>query len=177
MLKLLSKFRRADGGLAAIEFAMLLPVMIAMFLGSVELTDALTCKQKVAGLAATAADLVGQEKNVTNADIANVFSAVNSIVYPYPNASVRVVISSLVDNGSGGAKVAWSDAQNGTARAVNSTVTVPSGVIPTGGSVILAEVSYPYTSRVSSFLTGTTNLTSTFYSRPRRSATVTRSAT
>jgi Flp pilus assembly protein TadG len=177
MLKPLSKFRRADGGLAAIEFALLLPVMVTMFLGCIELTDALACKQKVTGLAATAADLVGQEKNVTNADIANVFSAVNSIVYPYPNSGVKVVISSLVDDGAGGARVAWSDAQNASARSVNSSVPVPAGVIPTGGSVILAEVTYPYVSQISSFLTGTTNLTSTFYSRPRRSATVTRSAT
>ncbi len=148
-----------------------------MFLGSIEMTDALTCKQKVTGLAATAADLIAQETNATNNDISNVFSAVNSIVYPYPTTGVKVVISSLVDNGAGGGKVVWSSAQNATARAVNSNVVVPSGVITSGGSVILAEVTYPYTSRVSSFLTGTTNLTSTFYSRPRRSTTVTRSAT
>lgn len=176
MLKLFRKFRRANEGLAAIEFAMLLPVMITMFLGSIELTDALTCKQKVVGLAATAADLIAQEKNVTDADMSNVFSAVNSIVYPYPTANVKIVISSLVDNGSGGGKVAWSSAQNGTPRAVNSTVAVPAGVITTGGSVILAEITYPYTSKVSSMLTGTTNLTSTFYARPRRSSTITRSA-
>jgi len=177
MLKLLSKFRRAAAGVAATEFALLLPVMITMFLGSIEMTDALTCKQKVTGLAATAADLIAQEKNVTDADMSNVFSAVNSIVYPYPTTGVKIVISSLVDNGSGGGKVVWSSAQNATPRAVNSTVTIPAGVITTGGSVILAEITYPYTSRVASMLTGTTNMTSTFYARPRRSSTVTRSAT
>ncbi len=125
------------------------------------------------GLASTAADLIAQEKTVATADMSNVFAAVNSIIYPYPTANVKITISSLVDNGSGGGKVVWSCAQNATARSVNSNVAVPAGVIISGSSVILAEVTYPYNSAVGKFLVGTTNMTSTFYSRPRRSATIT----
>jgi Flp pilus assembly protein TadG len=169
MLRLLSRFGRARDGLAAIEFGMLLPVMVTMFLGGIEVTD---------GLASTAADMVAQAKAMTTSDMSNVFSADTAIVYPYPECSsanncLKITITSLVDNGSGGAKVAWSCTRYGTARAVNSVVTVPSGVILSGGSVILAEVSYPYKSAISDFLVGTTNMTSTFYSRPRRSTTVT----
>ncbi|MBV9043571.1 MAG: pilus assembly protein [Alphaproteobacteria bacterium] len=173
MLNLLQRFGRASGGLAAVEFAMLAPVLVAFLLGSIELTDALACKQKVNGLASTAADLIAQEKAVATADLSNVFSAVSSIVYPYPTNNVKIVITSLVDNGSGGAKVAWSCAQNTSARTVNSTVTVPAGVIATSGSVILAEITYPYTSTVAKYLAGTTNMTSTFYARPRRATTIT----
>ena len=53
-------------------------------------------------------------------------------------------------------------------------MTVPTGVITTGGSVILVEVTYPYVSTVTSMLPGTTNMTSTFYARPRRSTTISR---
>jgi len=183
MLNLLARFakaralfRRAQGGLAAIEFALLAPVMAAMFLGSIELADALNCNQKVTGMAATAADLIAQETNATNADVTNVFSAVNAIVYPYPVTGMKIVISCLTDDSHGGGKVTWSDAQNATARTVGSTVTVPSGVITTGGSVILAEITYPYNSPVTDYITGTLNMTSTFYARPRRSTTITRTA-
>jgi len=176
MLKLLDRFRCAKDGLAAVEFAMLAPVLVTLFLGSIAMTDALACKQKVTGMAATAADLIAQEKNVTNADISDVFSAINSIVYPYPTTGLQIVITSLTDNGSNTGKVAWSDAQNATARTVGSSVTVPSGVITTGGSVILVEVTYPYASSVTSWLPGSTSLTSTFYARPRRNAAITRSA-
>ncbi|MEI9996301.1 MAG: TadE/TadG family type IV pilus assembly protein [Rhizomicrobium sp.] len=177
MLTLLRRFARAKDGLAAIEFAMLAPVMAAMFLGSIELADALDCQQKVTGMSATAADLIAQETNVTNNDITNVESAVNSIVYPYPATGLKIVISCLVDNGTGGGKVTWSDAQNATARTVGSNVSVPTGVITSGGSVVLVEVTYPYNSPVTDYLTGTTNMTSNFYARPRRSTTITRSAT
>jgi Flp pilus assembly protein TadG len=174
MLKRFLSFLRARDGLAAIEFALTAPVMATFFLGAIELTDAMSCEQRVTGLAATASDLVAQATQVSNADINNVYSALNAIVYPYPTTNIKIVISSLIDDGHGGAKVAWSDAQNTAARAVNSAVTVPAGIVTAGGSVILAEVTYPYTSPVSDFIVGSINLTSTFYERPRRSATVTR---
>lgn len=175
MLKTLARFRRDRRGLAAIEFAMIAPVMAAMFLGSIELTDSLACKQKVTGMAATAADLVAQETTVSNGDISNVFSAVNSIVYPYPTSGLKIVITSLSYSTSTKGKVVWSNAQNTSARSVNSTVTVPSGVITSGGSVILVEVTYPYTSTLAKYLSPSTNMTSTFYARPRRSTSVTHS--
>ena len=173
MLNWIKKALRAEDGLAAIEFAMLAPVLVALFLGSIELTDALDCKQKVTGMASTAADLIAQEKQVASTDLANVYSAINSIVYPYPTTGLKIVITSLVDNGTGGGRVAWSCAQNATARTVNANVTVPTGVITTGGSVILAEVTYPYTSTIAKYLSSTTNMTTSFYARPRRSTTIT----
>lgn len=173
MLSWLRKALRAKDGLAAVEFAFLAPVLVVMFLGSIELTDALDCKQKVTGMASTAADLIAQEKQVASTDISNVYSAINSIVYPYPTTGLKIVITSLVDNSAGGGRVAWSCAQNATARSVNSNVTVPTGVITTGGSVILVEVTYPYTSTIAKYLTSSTNMTSTFYARPRRSTTIT----
>jgi Flp pilus assembly protein TadG len=176
LLQLLRRFRRDKKGLAAIEFAMLAPVMAAMFLGSIELCDALNCQQKVTGMASSAADLVAQETNMTNAGVSNVFSAMNAIVYPYPTTSLKITITSLVDNGRGGGTVQWSDAQNATARAVGATVTVPTGVITTGGTVILAEVAYPYSSPVTDYITGTPSITEVFYERPRRTGAITRSA-
>ncbi len=173
---MLSRLRKAWGaqdGLAAVEFAFLAPVLVAMFLGSIELTTALACKQKVTGLASTAADLIAQEKAVATADISNVFSAVNAIVYPFPTTGLKIVVTSLVDNGSGNGKVAWSCAQNTSARTVNNVVTLPSGVMVSGGSVILTEVTYPYTSIIAKYMTSTTNMTSSFYARPRRSTTIT----
>jgi Flp pilus assembly protein TadG len=172
MLNWIRNALRAKDGLAAVEFAILAPVLVAMFLGSIELTAALACKQKVTGMASTAADLIAQEKAVASADLSNVYSAINSIVYPFSSTGLKIVITSIVDNGSGGGKVAWSCAQNATPRTVNSAVTVPTGVITTGGSVILAEVTYPYSSGIAKYLASSTNMTSSFYARPRRSTTI-----
>jgi len=173
MLKRLAAMVGARGGAAAIEFALLAPIMVLMFFAVVELSAAVDCRTRVNNVASTAADLVAQETIVSTSDMTNVFSALNAIIYPFPSAAARIVITSVVDNGSGGGKVAWSNAQNGTARTVGSAVTVPAGLITTGGSVILAEITYTYTSPTTQFLTGTVTMSNSFFARPRRSATVT----
>jgi Flp pilus assembly protein TadG len=172
MLKRFFDMLKARDGLAAVEFAFLAPVMVLMFFGTVEVSAAVDCNTRVTNVASTAADLVAQETSVSSADMANVFSALNAIIYPYSAAGAKIIISSLVDDGHGGAKVAWSDAQNATPLTVGSAVTVPTGLITSGGSVIYAQVTYNYNSSPAVYLTGTLTMTSTFYARPRRSATV-----
>ena len=179
MRTLFEKFRRAaknEDGLAAIEFAFIAPVLVTLFIGTVEVTDALTCRAKVTSLASTAADLVAQDSNVTNADKTSIFNAVNAILYPYSTTGVQIRITSIIENGSGGYKVAWSDAQNTTANAVGATMTVPSGLVTTGGSVIKAEVTYTYASSTAKMITGGLTMADTFYSRPRKVAQITRTA-
>ena len=175
MLRSFLKMLRASDGIAAVEFAFIAPVMILMFFGAVELTMAVDCRTRVTAVASTAADLVAQETTVSTADMSNVFAALNAILYPYSSGGAKIVISSIVDAGNNTAKVAWSNAQNTTARTVGSTVTVPTGLIVSGsgGSVILAEITYAYASPTTKVLTGTVSMTNSFYAHPRRSLTVT----
>lgn len=173
MLKRLARMWKANDGAVAVEFAFLAPVMVLMFFGTVEITTALDCKSRVNTVAATAADLVSQETSVSSTDMSNVFAALNTIIYPYPTGAAQIVISSLNYSTSTTGTVAWSSAQNATARTAGSTVTVPAGVIASGGSVILAEITYAYSSPTTQFLTGAVTMANSFYARPRRSASVT----
>ena len=43
----LARFGKARGGLAAVEFAMLLPIMMTLYLGCVEITTAVATQRKV----------------------------------------------------------------------------------------------------------------------------------
>jgi Flp pilus assembly protein TadG len=190
MLNLLAKFRRAQDGLAAIEFALFLPVLTVLILGLIEVTSALQCRQRVTALASASADLVAQYSTIPSSQVNDVFSAVNQILYPFPTSPSTVVISSVISNGSGGGTVAWSRASSGgAARSANSSVPVPTGLMPayvcSGGvctgcaagacSIIMSEVRYNYTSysNTAKFITGTLLLTDSFYAKPRRSTTVT----
>lgn len=168
MLKMFAKIRRADDGMAAVEFALILPAMFALIFGSIEVTNALICKADVSNTASTAADLVAQESQVSNTDMNNVFSALGSLIYPYPSASIKVIITSVIDDGHGGGKVDWSKAYNGTARSKGTAVTVPAGLITTGGSVVLSEVTYTYTPLSSVMVRIPIKMSNTFYGHPRR---------
>ena len=175
MLKLLHRFTKACDGLAAVEFAFIAPILILVFFATIELSEALDCRARVAAATSTGADLVAQETKVSTSDMNNIFSALNAIIYPYASGSARIVISSIVDNGSGVDKVVWSASQNATARTVGTTVSLPTGLITSGSGngVILAEITYAYTSPIMVFLTGTLSMTNSFYAKPRLSATVT----
>ncbi len=170
MLKTLNTARRAQSGMAAVEFAMVLPAMLALVFGAIEVSNALICKANVTNTASTAADLVGQETQVTDADLNDVYASLSAELYPYPSSATQIKITSIVDDGQGGAKVAWSKAQNATPYSTGAAMTVPAGLITSGGSVILAEVSYNYTSPFTYIIHSPIMMTDSFYTHPRRIA-------
>ena len=164
----------ARDGIAAVEFAIVAPILIAMFFGLLELSTSLNCGRQVTNMASSAANLVAQSAEVNNAAQQNIFAAATSILYPNPPADATIVISSVIDDGQGGAKVSWSDASAGAARPVNSIVVVPSGLLPKNGSVILAEVTYTYRSPLSIIIKNPIKLARSSYALPRLSAVVAR---
>jgi len=167
------RFRRDARGLAAVEFALIVPLMLTLYFGTIETTDALTASRRVTNVAQTAADLVAQVTTVSSSDITDIFAASTAILTPYDTTAVKIVISSVVANSSNSTSVAWSVAYGGaSARSTNSSVTIPTGLTTANTSVIMAEVTYSYTSPVLTFITGPLTMTETAYLRPRRSLTV-----
>ena len=198
MLNRLRTIWTHQGGLAAVEFALILPVMLVLFFGIVETSMALGAKASVTSIAATAADLVAQESTVSDADEQNVFSAASAILYPHPASStdskgvttslLKIVISSIVydkDNPTTSGKVAWSDSSTGSgARTVGSRYTYPAdainpgntaNLVDEGGSIILVEVTYNYSSPTAQTVAGSWTMSSSFITRPRQVAQIARS--
>ena len=60
---------RQDSGLAAVEFALILPILVVLWFGGVELTQALSVDRRLNNLASAIGDLVARSKIVTYADI------------------------------------------------------------------------------------------------------------
>src|SRR5581483_1150969 len=171
----LVRLARDSRASAAIEFALLFPVMVLLYIGSVETGNLLTIDRRVAQVASTAADLTAQVKTVSTSDLGDVTSAASSIMTPYSTTPLKIVISSIVADQNNIGKVAWSYANKGAPRAVGSVYSVPAGLTQAGSSVILAEVTYAFTPLVNMpkfFSPGAFNITRTFYERPRKSLTV-----
>jgi Flp pilus assembly protein TadG len=172
MAGLIARFRKSQDGLAAVEFAFILPLMLTLFFGVVEVSLLLACRSDVANVASTAADLVAQESAITGPDVTNVFNAANAILYPYDTSVAKITLTSVNYDTSSGSltsgKVSWSCAQNATARSLGSTVTLPAGLMTSGGSVIMSEISYGYKSPTTQIVTGTRTMANTFYTKPRR---------
>jgi Flp pilus assembly protein TadG len=161
-------------GLAAVEFAFILPIMLTMLLGLVELSQALACRSDVTNMASTGADLISQETSAGGSDLDNVFNALNAMLYPFSTGSATITLTSVIDGGTGNSpKVAWSCTKGGTKETKDSTslsVPLPAGLITAGGggSVIWGKITYSYTSPLNYFLHGAQPWVSNFYARPRR---------
>jgi Flp pilus assembly protein TadG len=183
-------FRKAREGLAAVEFALLLPVMITLFFGVVEVTMALLCRADVSVMASTAANLISEVSTPNGTDITNVYAAAASILYPYPTGAstsqptIRItsVIYDTTTNSLTSGKVAWTCTQTGSGTlspaslSKGQTVSFtdasggsnPLSIMTANGSVIMAEVAYGYTSPTMQIITNKLNLTNVWYTKPRR---------
>lgn len=180
-------------GMAAVEFAMLMPVMITLFFGVVESSMALICRSDVSLMASTAGDLISQASTTTKADISNVYSAAGTVLYPYydpaktdpadPSSKKPTIrITSVVDDGSGAlgkdhmsGKVAWICTQNGNgtlppAKAIGDTYPLPQALMTDKGSIVIAEIAYKYSSPTTKVITTGITFTNNFYAKPRRVA-------
>ena len=96
MLNRLRKLRRNNRGVAAIEFALLLPMLILLMVGSLEVTFKIWATQKAEKLSVTLADVIAQSQEVTTSDLSSLVSAVDKIMEPFPFGEDGVVIISSV---------------------------------------------------------------------------------
>lgn len=162
------RLRSNEDGISAIEFALIAPFLALLYFGCVELSLMMQTDRRVTSAASTMGDLVARAAIMSDGDVADVFQASRMIFEPSPIANARLRVSSLVDTG-GVVTVAWSDSnENWSAHAPGTPMTVPSNLVPAGGSVIFAEVEYDYTSDIGYVIDNTRVLSDEFYLRPRR---------
>ena len=109
-------------GVSAVEFAVLLPVMVTLYLGSVEASQGIAADRKVELTAHALADLTSQYTNITNTDMSNILNAGSAIIAPYAAGNLHEVVSEIAIDAQGMATVVWSDTLNGTALTVGQTV-------------------------------------------------------
>jgi Flp pilus assembly protein TadG len=171
--RLVSQFSAAKSGIAAIEFALLLPVMLVLYLGCVEITSGVAIQRKVTLTARTVADLASQYTAIGSSDMTNILNAGPDIIVPYSSSPLQAIVSELSINAQGQAVVVWSSAYNGTARTVGSVVTIPTNLATPNSYLILGEAQYSYQPNLGSSLVRNLPLSDTMYMRPRQSTSIT----
>lgn len=171
MLGLARFIRRLRGdrrGVSAVEFALLAPVMIAFYFGVCEFCQGFMAQKRVGHIASAVADLIAQDDVVQASELADIFTVSTTLIEPFPATGLTQRVSSVVVDEDGNAEVAWSRGQGIAPLAEDDPVTLPAGMAAPGESVIMTEVAYPYQSPVGLILPGVTNLSRTYYLRPRR---------
>lgn len=167
---------RDDSGISVIEFALIVPLLFTLYLGISEISVFISADRKVTTVASATGDLTAQALQISDNDIADVFTAAEVMMRPFDTSGMTVVVSSVERDGSQ-FRVVWSDALNTTARAEDSTVALPDdNLIPAGTNqtLIMAEVTYTHSSPIGNMFTSGLTVNDTFYLRPRRTLSITR---
>ncbi|SHG96188.1 Flp pilus assembly protein TadG [Kaistia soli DSM 19436] len=164
-----SRFLQSASGLAALEFALILPMMLTLYIGGVEVNDAVSIKRKLNHATAAMADLVAQSsQNLSAASVADIFGAGKSIVEPYEKALLKATVIGVSMDANKKATVAWAQAFNGaTCPAKGGTVSVPANLAVANGFLVMVDASYAFTPKIGYVLTGTFDMKDSILQQPR----------
>ena len=167
------KLSKSEDGISAVEFALIAPLMAMIYFGCIELSIMMTLDRKVTGATAALGDLTSRAASVNNDELSDIIEAARMVMQPNDMTGARIRVTSLYED-DGDVKVAWSDGCNLTAHTQDQTMTIPPNLIPTDGTLIMAEVEFDYNSNIGYFFSTAKELSDTFYLRPRRVDEITR---
>lgn len=187
MLRRLRPFHRDQRGVSAVEFAFIAPVLVIIYMGLVELCQALMAERRSSHATSSVADLITQDQTITTTELQDVFTIADSIMAPMNTASLKMCAGSISSNATTGAlSVDWSQNSAGGAPSVTCS-SVPADFptqqvngatkpfINPGESVVISRAEYTYTSMMtnSTLFKAPVVFKEVFYLRPRKSNTVT----
>ncbi len=183
---LLRRFRLSESGVAAVEFALMIPVMITVWVGMVVSTDALNAEKKVTLLARTLADMTTQMVAVSQADMDSIFKATESVIWPHPSTGLGMRVVAIDIDGAGKAFVDWSVVPTDSSIKGSYTTiarctefkTLPTGLKIPRTYIVLGEVEMNYSASVATqivnelfggaFSGGKVKMGDHLYMRPRQ---------
>lgn len=132
-------------GVAALEFAMIMPVMLAIYFGIVETGQAVMINRKVTQLTRSLVDLSSQVATIPTAEVSNIFDAAQTVMMPFTGVAPKMSIHNIVIDSAGVAKVCWSEERNSTKLARGTTINLPADLRLPNTSVVMAQASYDFT--------------------------------
>ena len=159
-------------GTAAVEFAVVLPVLLLIVFGGYQVNEAVSAYRKTALTARTVADLTTQYSTMQATDVSTVLGASSQVMTPFNTTALTIILTEYQTNGSGVSTVTWSKALNGTPLTAGATAVLPAGITTVNSSVISAQVTYQFVPAVAYKLTGPIVMKSQIYMAPRLTASV-----
>lgn len=152
MMRLLAKFAKETRGVAAIEFALIVPFVILVYLGLFDLTSLITVNRKVTYSTSVVADLVTQNNtNVLRDQITDYYNAAEMVMDPVPISDVRIEVYGYRQ--IGGALVKMWDTDNGQGAACGAPSTSGlTDLMADGNDMVVSQVCTEFTPRIATFI-------------------------
>ena len=160
-------------GLAAVEFALVLPFLLFLYLAGYEVTQASSTYRKLTDTTVEIANIVSQYAAMSSSDVTGVFTASAQIMAPRSTSPLSIVLSAVSTDANSKPTVAWSRSYHSASPlAVGSVVSMPTGLASANTTYILVQTTYQYTPLIGSAYVAPISMHSSIYMIPRRSTTI-----
>jgi len=160
-------FMRDVRGAAAMEFALVAPMMAIALLASVDIVDMMQANQRVENTAASISDVVSRDILLTDRELDDIWSAAGPLLRPTPSGDAKMRVSAAMIVNATQAKVIWSDGNGLGAYRANTLVTIPASVGQVQTGLIIVDTQVRYASPLGILGGSGVTLRRTEYRRPR----------
>ena len=130
----IKRFAKDRGGVAAIEFAFMVPILVCLYLGSMEVGQAIEANKKVGRIASMVGDLTTQQQAVTASSVKSIMEIGAATIRPYNRSvpTIKVTAIEISDEAAPKAVEVWwrTLLPNGSTSGGISTTKVPNPALP-----------------------------------------------
>jgi hypothetical protein len=156
-------YLNAQSGVAAIEFAFILPVMLILYFGMMDLTTLIVNNRKITTVAGAVADLTSQNRTtVLKSQVDDYMRVTNLIVNPLPDDGVTVKVFGYRNSGGTPSKIWETSNASGPGCSATPSTSGYSDLMTAGNDLVVAQACMTYEPWVATFL-GKNLLGDTFF--------------
>ena len=142
---LLRRFAKDREGVGAIEFAIIFPILLSLYITSFELTVGFSVYKRATRAAGSIADLVAQQATVDKAYLGTMRDVAAATFVPYGTTGLKLKISGIQIDANKKATIAWSwDQNNGKPYAAGAAASIPQNLLVANGFLVHAELAIPH---------------------------------
>lgn len=178
-----SRLTKSEDGVGAVEFALIVPVLLILYVGALELSVAMSVDKKVAKATSITADLITQGTTTDKSTLQEMLGVAQSVVAPFDGTSLNMEVVGIQVDASGVATIAWSWDENNSRPYVNGDpITIPSAFEIPSTFLLQTTVDLDYdllmlvpegSGQLDSFIKRTVNLSKVYYLHQREADPIT----
>jgi Flp pilus assembly protein TadG len=154
-------------GLAALEFALIAPILVMAYLATAEASLALMAQRKLSLSASIAADLASHSATINVQTVNGIFAATTAVLDPFDATTLAQRLTGIVVDPGGVARVEWSVGAGMEALVIGSEVALPANLVVADEGIVMAETALDYASPMAFTLPGTRQFSETHFVYPR----------
>lgn len=189
LLDSLRRWARDRRGVAALEFALIVPLLLMLYFVTMEVAQAIEVNKKVGRVGSMVADLVTQQQEMSKSELESIMRIGEATLQPYnrSRANIDIVAIEVTDEATPKVQVVWArklvDGAFSAGSAKGTAIVIPPALRIKGSFLIRVQSSLAYepvitwaasaksTLGLASAFDGI-SMAETYYLRPRMSTTI-----